>query len=118
MQLFNKFILAIVVLILFSTNSYAAEASFSWLPNTDHVTGYKIYCGEASREYTTSVDVGMGELLEGRVYATITEFPIGVNIYCAATAYNEDAESDYSDEVMYRESWTKPNKPENFQRNK
>ena len=75
----------------------AAEITLAWDPNVEqNVSGYKVYNGTASRNYSGSVDVGnwtscvMSGLEPGRTY------------YFAAKAYNATgSESDYSSEVVY-----------------
>ena len=85
----------------------AADASFSWLPNAEPtLAGYKLHYGTSSRNYTTTIDVGLPDTAnDGRVYYTITGLEPGITYYFAATAYSADnLESDYSTEVV----WTVP----------
>lgn len=88
--------------ILFARTMLAAEARFSWLPNTEQdLAGYRIYYGSSSRQYSETVDVGLPEPGEdGRIHYTMT-VPDGTT-YFAATAYDTAGnESDYSDEVSF-----------------
>lgn len=59
---------------------------------SEFANGYKAYCGGASGSYGTPVDTG----------ATL-EHPISTpgTYYCAVTAYNENGESGYSNEVFF-----------------
>ena len=62
-------------------------------------TGFVLYCGPASRNYTTRIDVGNAE-----TYA-IGTLPVGATSFCAVTAYDSGkVESDYSNEltVLFR----------------
>ena len=77
----------------------AMSASLAWDPSTGPLDGYKIYWGTSSRDYVTSVSVG-----------NVTTYPIAelnftinTTYYCCVTAYNTEGESDFSNEVMYRQ---------------
>jgi len=75
--------------------SSAAQVTLAWDPDTDpDLAGYKLYYGNSSASYQSSVDVGnvtsytLSGLLEGQIY------------YFAATAYNlSGSESGFSNEV-------------------
>ena len=83
-------------------SSQAAQAGFSWLPNNEPtVTGYKIHYGTASLNYTFVIDVGLPEVIDGRVQTKIDGLEEGQTYYFAATAYSDTTESDYSTEVEY-----------------
>jgi hypothetical protein len=76
---------------------FAAQVTLTWDAVTGQsISGYKIYYGTASRNYTTSVDA-----------KNVTSFPVtglqdGTTYYFAATVYNEaKAESGFSNEVTY-----------------
>ena len=82
--------------------SQAAQAGFSWLPNNEPtVTGYKIHYGTASLNYTFVIDVGLPEVIDGRVQTKIDGLEEGQTYYFAATAYSDTTESDYSTELEY-----------------
>ena len=84
-------------LVCWPSGAYPAEVKLAWDPNADpDLAGYKVYYGDSSRNYGSSVvagnrtDTAVGELQEGRTY------------YFAATAYDiYGNESDYSEEVSY-----------------
>lgn len=80
----------------------AAELSFAWTPNDDvGLAGYKIYYGNATRDYTVTVDVGNPAPIDGKVTYTVKDVPGGGTMYFAAVAYDTAGyESDYSDEVV------------------
>ncbi len=90
-------ILVFAAILLSGMPARAAEITLAWDPNTEpDLSGYKVYSGTASRNYSGTVDVGnwtscvMGGLEPGRTY------------YFAAKAYNAaGSESDYSAEVVY-----------------
>lgn len=58
----------------------------------DAPDGYKVYCGPITGIYGAPVDVGLA-----------LEHPVSVpgNYYCAATAYNANGESGFSNEVFF-----------------
>ncbi len=76
--------------------------TFSWTPNVEPVSGYKIHFGTSSRGYTSVADVGLPEAVNGSIIYTldVSNEPSGTLYYFAATAYNETKESDYSVEVL------------------
>jgi hypothetical protein len=60
------------------------------------VTGYRLYYGVASGQYTNSITVG------NTTMATVTNLVKGVTYYFATTAYNASGvESPFSNEVTY-----------------
>jgi len=78
-----------------STNT-VKSVMLVWNPSPDSsVTGYRVYYGVASRSYSTMIDTGSSTNL------VITNLVRGTTYYFAATAYNPDAESDYSAEAIY-----------------
>lgn len=65
--------------------------------DTSEVTGYRIHYGPASRQYTASVDAGIPPIVSGAFEYQVQVDAIA-DVYFAVTAYNEDAESYYSNE--------------------
>ena len=96
----------------FSVTAQAADASFSWRPNSEpDLAGYKIHYGPASRQYETVVDVGLPDLVGGRVVYALPGVPDGTT-YFSATAYDTGGlESDYSAEVVYNPAPAAPADP-------
>lgn len=100
--------LALIALALGVAISEGAEARFSWIPNDNtHLTnpatittGYKLHYGLSSRNYTTEIDVGYPDLVEGRMYGMIPDLDYDVEYFFAATAYSVSDESDYSTEIV------------------
>ena len=82
---------------LFSQDAQAGQATLAWDPNTDSdLAGYKVYLGNASRSYQSSLDVG------NKANATVTNLLAGATYYFAVTAYDSSRnESGYSNEVAY-----------------
>ncbi len=70
---------------------FLVAVTLTWT-GSDNANGYKIYCGGASESYGIPVDVGSS--LEHPISAPGT-------YYCAATAYNENGESGFSNEVFF-----------------
>ncbi|TFG38142.1 MAG: hypothetical protein E4H46_00355, partial [Desulfobacterales bacterium] len=103
---FSLQLLSFFLIVFISVVAQAADVQFSWTPNSEaNLAGYKIYYGTASRNYSTSEDVGNPAPVDGKITATLTGFNAGGTYYFAATAYDTDGfESDYSTEVV----WTAP----------
>jgi hypothetical protein len=81
-----------------------ASVTLAWDPpveDTDGtplvlIGGYKIYCGTASRAYSTVIDVG------SVTTATVTNLPTGVTYFFAVTCYNTAGdESAFSEELTW-----------------
>jgi hypothetical protein len=97
-------LLAVLAIVLFSCHaSFAAEASFSWLPNSEtNLAGYKIYFGVTSGSYIYERDVHLPVIIRGKVRASIGNLSEGITYYFVATAYNtEGVESDPTAEIVY-----------------
>lgn len=99
---FVMFAMAIVFAVLmFVWPAFAADSTFSWLPNTEtDLAGYKIHYGAESGVYTTTVDCGLPETnAEGRVAYTVPDTPTE-NTFYVATAYDTAGqESGYCAEI-------------------
>ena len=95
-------LVAFVVAMIIATMSYAADATFSWLPNTEpDLAGYKIHYGSAAGAYDQIIDVGLPDPVDGRIRYTISDVSAGITYY-TATAYDTGGlESDYSNEVEF-----------------
>lgn len=93
--------LCIIILLLAATTTLAADATFSWLPNSEpDLKGYKIHCGASTRAYTISADVGKPATQAGRVIGGVSGLAESTTYYCAASAYdNAGNQSGYSNEV-------------------
>lgn len=98
------------VLILLAVTAHAGSVTLAWdaSPSTG-VTGYRLHYGTQSGVYTATLDAG------NVTTATISGLADDTTYYIAATAYNPGYESNYSNEVSYRNStvptWTKPEPP-------
>ncbi len=79
-----------------ASNSHSAQVALGWDPNKEvGVAGYKIYYGDSSGEYGSSVDVG------NRRNYTITGLESGNTYYFVITAYNFfGSESKHSEEIV------------------
>ncbi len=90
-------VLTLWFVLSFSYATFAAQATLSWNPNSeDDLAGYKIYYGNSSGSYHTSVDVG------NQLSYTISNLTEGEEYFFAATAYDfSENESGYSNEVSY-----------------
>ena len=88
-------LLATLILLLTAASpGGAAEVKLAWDPPSGTPTGYKVYWGEASGNYTNSLDAGLATT------ATVHGLQIGRTYYFAATAIYSDGESVYSNEVF------------------
>jgi len=99
----QRLLCTLLFLCSFAAPALAAEATFSWLPNSEtNLAGYKIYYGITSRNYTDVIDAGLPDPINGRIQATVDNLTAGEIYYFAATAYDSDGnESDYSDEINH-----------------
>jgi PKD repeat protein len=67
-----------------------------WDYSASGAAGFMLYCGAASRSYSTKVDIGN---VDTYTIGTLTE---GATSFCAVTAYNSGkSESGYSNEVSF-----------------
>jgi len=73
----------------------SASVSLAWDPSPDSiVSGYTIYYGAATRQYTNSIDVG---LVTNAIVGNLNR---GVTFFFAVTAHTTNLlESDFSNEV-------------------
>lgn len=93
-----KSILFTLLFLLFATPSlFAAQATLSWNPNSESdLAGYKVYYGNSSGTYHTSVDAG------NQTSYTVPNLKEGDPYFFAVTAYDLSGnESGYSNEVSY-----------------
>jgi len=73
----------------------ATQVTLDWAAETG-ASGYKIYYGTTSKNYSSVIDVG------NAITYTVPNLSNGVTYYFAATAYDANRlESDYSSEVSY-----------------
>jgi hypothetical protein len=87
-----------VILCVFTATAHAANVSLAWDPNTESgLAGYKVYYGTASRNYSSTLNVG------NWTTCTISGLAEGTTYYFAVTAYDTSGlESPYSAEVTYK----------------
>jgi hypothetical protein len=76
-----------------TASTSTATATLAW-DATSAVTGYRIYFGTQSGTYPQSLDVG------NVTTYTVTGLSSGTRYYFAATAYDENTESNLSNEVF------------------
>ncbi len=84
----------ILFILVFAVSGQAATVTLAWDASSG-ATGYKLYYGTATKNYTTTIDV------KNVLTYTIPNLPDGSTYYFAATAYDASSESDYSTEVSY-----------------
>jgi hypothetical protein len=84
---------------LSGTNAPPQSVTLEWAPifPSADVAGYFLYYGEATRNYTIQVDVGLA------TNAVVANLAAGTTYFFATTVYTfSDLESDYSNEVVWR----------------
>lgn len=90
-----RFALALLLLGFPAFAATPGTVAVAWNRNPEaDVTGYKIYWGTVSRQYTQVLDVG------NAVQATLTGLTNGQTYFCSVKAYNSSAqESAFSSEI-------------------
>ena len=88
------FAFIIILKISFPTLAMAAEATLKWDPSSQ-ATGYKLHYGLESHSYDSVVDVGQN------LQHTVTNLNDSQLYYFAVSAYNDDGESGFSEEISY-----------------
>jgi hypothetical protein len=85
----------ILAILLSSSAAHPAEVTLAWNATSEpNVGGYKLYCGQASRQYDFYIDVG------NTLAGTLTDLQDEGTYYVAVTAYDASGdESDFSNEV-------------------
>lgn len=79
-----------------ATTAQAAAVTLRWDYTASGAAGFVLYCGPASRSYSTRIDVGNTETY------TITSLPEGATSFCAVTAYDTaKVESARSNELSF-----------------
>jgi hypothetical protein len=84
-------ILIVLSLVLFAVSAIAGTVTFSWTPNTDAITGYRIYRGTAPGKEDLSkpvVDVPCKANDSSCATATDPNVPDGQVFYWVGRAYN------------------------------
>lgn len=77
-----------------SSTSTTSSATLKWNAITSTaVSGYKVYVGEAPRQYSRTINVG------SVTSSTVSSLTVGRTYYFAVTAYNSAGESSPSTEV-------------------
>jgi hypothetical protein len=85
-------------------NNPPPQVTLQWDPSPDlAVTGYRIYYGTASSNYTSMVNVPSNSFGGLATTCTVSNLTRGVTYFFAATAYTGSGlESDFSNEVSYK----------------
>ncbi len=90
------YLLPLLIIFLSTSNAFSGDVSLEWDPSIEpNVSGYKMYYGTSSGDYTYTVDVG------NYTTCTISGLEEGNTYYFATTAYDFSGnEADYSNEVF------------------
>lgn len=95
--MFSRFVIKVLFAILFfvSFDAFAANVRLNWSANSElDISGYKIYYGTSSGNYTSTVNVG------NLTTYNVTSLSAGQTYYFVLTAYNSSGlESNYSSEI-------------------
>ena len=98
-RLFSQFLSLILTLlfsIMFAQLSHSADLTLAWDHNDQvSVTGYYVYYGLESGNYTAKEDAG------SEPQYRLVGLDDLESYYIAVTAYNEFGESDFSEEIIY-----------------
>ena len=79
---------------LMCSDGQAAAITLTWDNGVTGTAGYMVYCGEATRSYSSSTDVGSVTTIK------VDGLLEGVTYFCAVTAYDASKlQSSYSNEV-------------------
>ncbi len=92
----GRWAIFLAIFVLFSFSSlWAGSVTVSWNPNTEaDLAGYRVYYGTQSRNYQTTLDVGLD------TFKVVNNLQNGVRYYFAVTAYDTaNNESGFSEEV-------------------
>ncbi len=97
MLVFTVFVSFLFIFSFSIQNAQAAEITLAWDQNPESdVIGYKVYYGQSSGSYSTTVDVG------NYTSCVISGLDIDETYYSVVTAYDtSEDESAYSDEITY-----------------
>ncbi|MHC1728010.1 MAG: hypothetical protein AB9866_18740 [Syntrophobacteraceae bacterium] len=88
-------LITLLSLLCFSSDALAAQAKLAWSRSTDPaVTGYKVYHGTKSRDYSNIEDA------KDNLSFLVTTISETIPHYFAVTAYSPSAESDFSEELI------------------
>lgn len=99
----NRLLLVGLTFFLFSTDVFAGNLNLAWNASTSaSVGGYKLFYGQTSNTYTSSIDVG------NQTSYQLTGLTAGATYFVALKTYNsaKTAESGYSNEVSAKVSAT------------
>ena len=95
-SLFFRLMLTILFSTMFAQHSHSGEVTLAWDHNDQvSVTGYYVYYGLESGNYSTKIDAG------AEPQYTLVDLDDLKPYYIAITAYNEFGESDFSEEIIY-----------------
>ena len=96
MRAFTQLLGLLAILIASITSAFAGSINLAWdAVNDPRVSGYKVYYGTSSRNYTGQIDVG------NATTRTVSNLIDGATYYFAVTVYDASrVESGYSNEVV------------------
>ena len=96
LYLFSHWFALVLLTLAFASVSQAASVTLAWDPPTsNNTTGYKLYRGTASKQYTVVTTLG------NQTTCQVNDLVEGTKYYFAVKAYNSYGESGYSNELIY-----------------
>ena len=100
---FTLFVFTFLIILKISspTLALAAEVTIKWDFNAQ-ATGYKLHYGIESNSYENSIDV------EDNLQRTVSDLDDNELYYFAVSAYNENGDSGFSEEISYNTGQDKP----------
>lgn len=91
----TRLVCSIAFLLIACSPVFAGFRTLSWDPSVG-ATGYRVYYGESSRDYSASLDVG-----NTTIVTLDADLDDCTRWFFAVTAYNSAGESEYSEEVEW-----------------
>ncbi len=83
-----------LILLSFATNAFAGQVNLAWNASTGPVSGYRVYYGTASGNYSMNVDAG------NTTTATVANLTDGATYYFAVKSYDSAGnQSSFSNEA-------------------
>ena len=84
-----------ILFCFYSSNLFAGQVTLAWNPTSGNVGGYRLYYGQASGNYTSTIKIS------NQTRYTVVGLTAGKTYYFAITAYDnaDTLESGFSNEV-------------------
>lgn len=111
----RKIGLTAVSILFLAGSAFAADARFTWTPNTETtLAGYNISYGTVSGKYTVKVDQKMGTLIDGKVNGSVTGLVAGTTYYFVCTAYDTNGYESFPSNIVTWKAYERIKAPVTF----